>query len=106
MDKSHTTILMVEDDPIHAQLMKKELHFFDDSFVIEHITTADQCAERLAKSPAYDLIILGFELPDKDGLQTLKDIREKYRFKSPVIMLVSHGRGSGKARCYGLYYQD
>ena len=90
MDKSHTTILMVEDDPIHAQLMKKELHFFDESFVIEHITTAEQCVERLAKSPAYDLIILSYELPDKDGLQALKDVREGYRFKGPVIMLVSH----------------
>ena len=90
MEKPIITILMVEDDPIHAQLMKKELHFFDESFIIEHIDTLDQCIERLARSSGYDLIILSFDLPEKDGPRALKEIREKYKFKQPIIILVSH----------------
>ena len=90
MDKPISTILIVEDDPIHAQIMRKELHHFDESFVIEHIDSADQCAERIAKSPGYDIVILSYELPDKDGLQALRDIRGNHGFKNPVIMLVSH----------------
>ena len=90
MEKPATTILMVEDDPIHAQLMKKEILFFDESCIIEHISTLDQCIERLKMSSGYDLIILSFELPEKDGHEALKEIRGKHNFKKPVIMLVSH----------------
>ncbi|MGA1795711.1 MAG: 2Fe-2S iron-sulfur cluster-binding protein [bacterium] len=89
MEKPMVTILMVEDDPIHAQLMKKEIHAFDESFVIEHINTAEQCFDRLGKSAGYDLIIIDNDLPEMEGRQALRQIRQTYRFRKPVIMLVS-----------------
>lgn len=83
------TILLAEQDPLHAQLIKRELEFLDNSFRVEHVPGADQCLDVLNKSMNYDLIILSFDLPETNGLDMLKDIREAIGFKGPVILLFS-----------------
>ncbi len=89
MEDIAKTILLVEDDPIHAQLIKTELRFFDKSLLIDHVTTGDQCLDRLEKSSLYDLIILNYDLPEKDGFWVLRDIRRRLDYKNPVILLFS-----------------
>ena len=90
MEKAINTILLVEDDPTHAKLIKEKLHSLIDSLIIEPATSAEECFFYLEKSIRYDLIILDLDLAQKNGLDTLKKIREKYQFQKPVIVLIGH----------------
>lgn len=90
MEKAINTILLVEDDPTHAKLIKEKLHSLIDSLIIEPATSAEECFLYLEKSVRYDLIILDLDLAQKNGLDTLKKIREKYQFQKPVIVLIGH----------------
>ena len=51
------TILLVEDDPIHISLIKKELQHLDESIVVETVSTAKECYARLTKKNIYSLNI-------------------------------------------------
>ena len=90
MEKAINTILLVEDDPTHAKLIKEKLHHHIESLIIEPAASADECFLYLEKSIRYDLIILDLDLVQKNGLEALKKIREKYRFQKPVIVLIGH----------------
>lgn len=89
MEKAVTTILLIEDDPIHAKLIKKDLHGFDNSMIIEHVTNTTEGLAYIEKSANYDLIVLNYDLPNKNGLEALRAIRKTHNFKKPVIMLLS-----------------
>ena len=53
-------VLLVEDDPTHVNVIKKGLHDFDRSIVIEHVSSGDECINLLQKDQQYNLIILNF----------------------------------------------
>jgi bidirectional [NiFe] hydrogenase diaphorase subunit len=86
MEKAINTILLVEDDPTHARLIKEKLHSLTESLVIEPAAGVQECLLYLEKLAGYDLIILDLDLAQKNGLETLKKIREKYQ--KPVIVLI------------------
>jgi len=90
MENAINTILLVEDDPTHAKLIKEKLHSVIESLIIEPAASAEDCFLYLEKAIRYDLIILDLDLSQKNGLETLKKIREKYRFQKPVIVLIGH----------------
>jgi len=89
MEGKNKKILIVEDDPIHAQLMRNELHFFDRSLIVDHVTTANQCIDCFNRNLKYDLIILNYDLPERDGFYLLRDLRGRFNFRYPIIMLFS-----------------
>ncbi|MGA1867530.1 MAG: 2Fe-2S iron-sulfur cluster-binding protein [bacterium] len=90
MEKKRNTILLVEDDPTHASLIKKELQEFDDSIVIDPVSRAQECFDRFAAGNVYNLIIINYDLPEINGIEALPIIRDKYKFNKPIIMLISY----------------
>lgn len=84
-------ILLVEDEPIHAKLTKRELNNYDQSIKIEHVKSGEECLNWLEKNKEYDLIILDYSLPQKNGLEVLKEIKTIYKFHKPIIMVTGHG---------------
>ncbi|MEW6381489.1 MAG: 2Fe-2S iron-sulfur cluster-binding protein [bacterium] len=89
MEKPVTTILLIEDDPIHAKLIRRELHNFDESIIVEHVQSAEEGFGCLEKAPVYDLIVINYDLPRKNGLEAFRIIKTVHNFKKPVIMLLS-----------------
>jgi len=81
-------VLLLEDDPTHSGLIKKELHAYDGSIVIEQVSSAEECFDLLAKKQKYNLIILNYDLPQKNGIEVLKKIRTEYRFRKSIITLI------------------
>ena len=77
-------VLIVEDELSIAELEKDYLEL--SSFEVEIETDGQQGLEKALKED-FDMIILDIMLPDVDGFQILKQIREKYTF--PVIMLTA-----------------
>ncbi|MGA1870978.1 MAG: response regulator [bacterium] len=91
MKGANLKILLVEDEPIHAKLAQRELTSFDKSVNIHHVMTAEECLDWLENNNEYDLIILDYSLPQKNGIDVLKEIKHRYKSPKPIIMVTGHG---------------
>jgi DNA-binding response OmpR family regulator len=86
-------VLVVDDDPILRELVKRVLERWKHSVV----TAADGAAGlRLVFSERPDLVVLDVDLPDMDGWQVLGRIRELGEM--PVLMLTAKGQELDKVR--------
>ena len=77
-------ILVVDDEKEIADVI--ELYLKNDQYNVLKFYTGQEALDCIA-STMIDLAILDIMLPDVDGFQILKQIREKYTF--PVIMLTA-----------------
>jgi len=81
-------ILVIEDDPEHAELIKLGFRRHDE-FFLDFSSTGEQGLEMIAAS-AYDLISVDLVLPGIGGLDVLVKIR-KLDPDIPVVMVSGHG---------------
>lgn len=82
------SILLVEDDPVHAHLAQAALQPPPEGWDwrLTHVSTlAAACA--LPEAP--DLVLLDLTLPDGSGLDTLRRLRERFAFV-PVVLLTGN----------------
>ncbi len=76
-------IFIVEDDLWYSNLLYKHLSLNSD-FEIEKFSTARECLNNIYKRP--DLITIDFSLPDMNGKELYKKIREAYNEISAIII--------------------
>lgn len=88
--KGPIRVLHVDDDPSLLEISKKLLMDIDGSFAIDHACCVDEAFEKLATGN-YDIVISDYDLPQKDGLQFLKELREQGIF-IPFILFTGKGR--------------
>jgi len=80
--------MMVDDDPV---ILKIGRHFLSDSYEVYPLPSAEKLFEALEKVIP-DLILLDIVMPEVDGMQALKRLKEDARFASiPVIFVTSVG---------------
>ena len=96
-------VLIVEDNPDHAELMKRAIHKHNNTFEIESTAFAKECLSMLDKKE-YKVILLDYTLPMTNGLEVLKKINER-GYPIPVIMVTGQGdeRIAVKAMKMGTY---
>jgi len=78
-------ILIIEDDEAILDMLKRGLE--DEDFVVDVSSTGED-GEYLASTNHYDIIILDWMLPQKDGIEVLQNIRKK-GVLTPVLMLTA-----------------
>ena len=76
-------IFIVEDDLWYSNLLYKHLSLNSD-FEIEKFSTARECLNNIYNRP--DLITIDFSLPDMNGKELYKKIREAYNEISAIII--------------------
>lgn len=82
------TILIIDDEISFAEMVKLNLEDTDDYEIRTEYKGADGVKTALEFNP--DLILLDIMLPDKDGFDVLKDLKENEKTQSiPVIMLTA-----------------
>jgi DNA-binding response OmpR family regulator len=81
-------LLVVEDEPDTAKAIKRLLERRLGASVDVAVDGSE--ARECILSTDYDLITLDFQLPDCDGLDLLKELREM-RNAPPVVMVTGHG---------------
>jgi len=104
------TILLVEDDPAHAEIVRRNLGDFRVANRIVHVADGqaaldylfhqgDYAAPRASSQP--DLILLDLRLPKVDGLEVLRRIKEDEVLKRiPTIVLTTSAAESDLIGAY------
>ena len=88
-------ILVAEDNPVNQEIM---------SVLLEEtraqLKMAGNGIEALAllEREAFDLMFLDIQMPDMDGYETIKIMRER-GYVLPVVALTAHAMQSDKQRC-------
>ena len=81
-------ILLIEDDPAHAELIRRAFEFRGDSARLTIASTLDEARASIqADTPS--LIIADWRLPDGDSHELLNDGHD--RSNLPVIIMTSYG---------------
>lgn len=81
-------ILVIEDDPEHAELIRKGFRNHDE-FFLDFASSGEDGLELISRKP-YDLISVDLVLPGIGGLDVLVRIR-KFDLDLPVVMVSGHG---------------
>jgi DNA-binding response OmpR family regulator len=79
-------ILVIEDDRLVADLMRQVL--MDDGYAVDVAPVAED-GRKLALANPYDAIVLDLELPDRNGLSVLQDLRREGA-TTPIVVATAH----------------
>jgi len=91
MDRPAPLILLIEDEPQMRRFLRTALAS-NDYRLVEAETAKDGLAQAAARNP--DVILLDLGLPDRDGLDVTRELREWSA--TPVIVLSARGREQDK----------
>lgn len=95
MNRNSLSILVVED---HPTIARQIVDFLDGlKWQTDHAATG-ALAIGLAMREAYDVILLDLNLPDMDGLEVCRAIKERAPRNVPVLMLTARDAFEDKAR--------
>jgi two-component system phosphate regulon response regulator OmpR len=89
MDKFIAHILVVDDDDGIRSLVKKYLN--ENNFLVTTADSAEDASEKISIIK-FDLIILDIMMPGKNGLEFIKDHKEK--LDTPIILLTAKGEAN------------
>ncbi|MCF8335647.1 MAG: response regulator [Bacteroidales bacterium] len=79
-------ILLAEDEQIYQKIIERYIHFFDLEVTI--VENGNQCIVE-AEGGKYDVILMDIVMPEKDGIEVAREIREK-GIKTPIIAVTSN----------------
>src|SRR5205814_1357691 len=93
MDRPAPLILLIEDEPQMRRFLRTALGA-NDYRLVEAETAKDGLAQAAARNP--DVILLDLGLPDRDGLEVTRELREWSA--TPIIVLSARGREEDKVK--------
>jgi CheY-like chemotaxis protein len=110
MNGQPLTILLVEDNPDHAELVMRNLddfkvanrviHVDDGQKALDYLHGRGEYADRQAY-PLPNLMLLDLRLPRVDGLQVLKEVKESAILRAlPVVILTTSDAERDLAAAY------
>jgi CheY-like chemotaxis protein len=103
-------ILLVEDDPAHAEIVRRNLADFRVANRLQHVIDGQAALDYLyrqgdfidpANSPRPGLVLLDLRLPRVDGLEVLKTIKNDPALsRIPVVILTTSAAEADMVRAY------
>jgi CheY-like chemotaxis protein len=103
-------ILLVEDDPAHAEIVRRNFENFRIANTLVHVEDGQAALDYLFRqgiysdplsSPAPGLILLDLRLPKVDGIEVLKAVKADSRLNGiPVVILTTSSAEADIARAY------
>ncbi|MFZ6029717.1 MAG: response regulator [Chloroflexota bacterium] len=91
-------ILIVDDDMRNAFALSRLLS--DRGLKVSIARSGQKALDMLDENPEMDLVLMDIMMPDMDGYETMKRIREQQRFdEMPVIALTAKAMRGDRERC-------
>ena len=101
MDRPAPLILLIEDEPQMRRFLRAALGA-QDYRLVEAATAREGLAQAASRNP--DVILLDLGLPDRDGLEVTRELREWSA--TPIIVLSARGREQDKVAALDLGADD
>jgi DNA-binding NtrC family response regulator len=100
--RSQATILVVDDEPEVGETLRGILEY--EGFKVEMAENGREALDRLMSGHRFDLIITDMKMPEMDGLELLRRVRQ-LRENLPVIVLTAYAtiRNGLQAMKEGVY---
>lgn len=105
-------ILLAEDNPSHAELVKRSLEDHPLANNITHVSDGEQALDYLYQrgsfdaesAPRPDLVLLDLRLPRIDGLEVLETVKGDERLRRiPVVILTTSEASGDVSKAYQLH---
>lgn len=103
-------ILLVEDDPAHAEIVRRNFEGSRIANKLEHVPDGQAALDYLfhraefsdsARFPRPDLVLLDLRLPKVDGLEVLKTVKaDPDLCRIPVVILTTSAAEADVVRAY------
>jgi CheY-like chemotaxis protein len=111
MNGKPIVILLVEDDPAHAEIVRRNFETFRVANRLLHVADGQAALDYLFRSteefqdrgifPDPDLVLLDLRLPKVDGLEVLEAIKsDPHLRKLPIVVLTTSAAESDIIRAY------
>ena len=88
IDASGARILLVDDNELNIKVASVLLKKYN--FTIDSCTSGLACLAKIKNNEQYDIIFLDDMMPKMNGRETLKKLKEKADFNTPVIALTAN----------------
>lgn len=91
-----TKILLVEDNDLNRMVAQNSLQYFNCK-----ITEAENGVEaiEILKKQKFDIILMDIQMPEMDGIEATKIIREELEIKTPIIALTANAFKTEIEKC-------
>ncbi|MEW6734809.1 MAG: response regulator [Acidobacteriota bacterium] len=89
MNEVGHSIMLVEDEDAHAELVRRIFYKEACADMLEHVRSAEDCLTRL-KQQHFDLLILDYSLPDLNGIELMEELHHRH-IDTPVIVITGRG---------------
>jgi two-component system KDP operon response regulator KdpE len=101
MDGTAPLVLLIEDEPQMRRFLRTALES-NDYRLVEAATAKEGLAHAAARNP--DVILLDLGLPDRDGLEVARELREWS--DTPIIVISARGQEADKVKALDLGADD
>jgi two-component system sensor histidine kinase/response regulator len=103
--KHSVCILLAEDNPVNQKLAKMMLT--KAGYKVEVASNGQEAIEKYTASPEeFDLIFMDVQMPEMDGMEATRAIREKGFDTVPIVAMTAHAMKGDRDRCLAAGMDD
>lgn len=100
---SKFSLLLVEDNPVNIQFV---ISLFGEYGISTDVAKNGKLAIQKLKDKNYDLVLMDIEMPEMNGYETTRFIREELRSSVPILAMSANAMSGEREKCIQLGMND
>lgn len=96
MTYNNKKILIVDDNKLNIKVAKKVLKDFE--LQIDEAMSGEECIQKVLSANNYDLILMDIMMPQMNGVETLRKLKENKEFNTPTVALTADAVSGSKEK--------